>query len=121
MAAPPHSVRIDQWLWAVRLYKTRTAATEACRGRQVRLNGSLVKAASPVRPGDRVEARIGGRHRVVEVVLVIDKRAAAAVAARCLIDRSPPPASEDEPLFARNQGAGRPTKRDRRRLDRLRA
>lgn len=121
MAAPPDSVRIDQWLWAVRLYKTRTAATDACRGRHVRLNGSPVKAASPLEAGDLVEARIGGRHRVVEVVRLIDKRAAATVAAGCLIDRSPPPPSEDERRFARNQGAGRPTKRDRRRLDRLRA
>jgi ribosome-associated heat shock protein Hsp15 len=114
------SARVDQWLWAVRLYKTRSAATEACRARHVCVNGSVVKAAAQVKVGDRVEARIGGRDRVVEVSRVIDKRVGASQAAGCLIDHSPPAPEHDARVFAREGGAGRPTKRDRRELDRLR-
>jgi ribosome-associated heat shock protein Hsp15 len=123
MAEAPAHVRVDQWLWAVRLYKTRTSATEACRGGHVSVNGSTAKAATPVRAGDRVEAVVGGRRRELEVVRTVDKRVGAPVAAVCLVDHSPPPPEEDAwqpPAFARERGAGRPTKRDRRDLDRLR-
>ena len=113
------SARIDQWLWAVRLYKTRSSATEACRARHVHINGSAAKAASQIRAGDRVEARIAGRSRVLEVIRVIDKRVGAAQATECLIDHSPDPAPK-ETAFDRERGAGRPTKRERRRLDQLR-
>ncbi|MCU1377800.1 MAG: RNA-binding protein [Acidimicrobiales bacterium] len=113
--------RVDVWLWAVRLYKTRSAATAACRGGHVRVNGAAAKAATPVKVGDRVEAFVG-RERILEVAAVIDKRVGAAVAATCLIDHSPPvPVVEREaPVFARERGAGRPTKRERRELDRFR-
>jgi ribosome-associated heat shock protein Hsp15 len=118
---PIDVTRVDVWLWAVRLYKTRSAATAACRGGHVRVNGVAAKAATPVKRGDRVEAFIG-RERILEVVAVIDKRVGAAVAATCLIDHSPPvPVVEREaPVFARERGAGRPTKRERRELDRFR-
>ncbi|HZU73333.1 MAG TPA: RNA-binding S4 domain-containing protein [Acidimicrobiales bacterium] len=111
--------RVDQWLWAVRLFKTRSAATDACRGGHVRVNGQPAKAATPVRAGDRVEARTPARLRVLEVTGVIDKRVGAPVAAGCYVDHSPPP-PRDESAFTRDAGAGRPTKRDRRQLDRLR-
>ena len=115
--------RVDRWLWAVRLYKTRSAATDACKGGHVRVNGAPAKPAAPVRVGDRVEASVHGRHRVLEVARVIDKRVGAPVAAECVVDHSPPPPPREElaPVFARDRGAGRPTKRDRRRLDRFRA
>lgn len=116
--------RVDQWLWAVRLYKTRSLATDACRGGHVQVNGKAAKAATPVKPGDRVEAFAGGRHRDLEVVRTIDKRVGAAVAADCLVDHSPPPPPKDDvfgaPVFSRERGAGRPTKRERRTLDRFR-
>jgi ribosome-associated heat shock protein Hsp15 len=117
------SVRVDQWLWGVRLFKTRSLATDACRGGHVRVNGSVAKAATPVRVGDRIEARVHGRDRILEVVRLIDKRAGAAVAATCMVDHSPPPPPPEErvmPLFSRERGAGRPTKRDRRSFDRFR-
>ena len=116
------TTRIDRWLWAVRLYPTRSAATDGCRGGHVRVNGSPAKAATTVRVGDRVDARLHGRDRVLEVVRLIDKRVGAAVAAECLIDFSPPPPPKDAsaPVFDRDRGAGRPTKRDRRDLDQLR-
>ncbi len=117
------STRIDRWLWAVRLYKPRSAASDACKGGHVKVNGRPAKPATLVRAGDRVEAWAGGRDRVLEIVHVIDKRVGASAAAECVIDHSPPPpARTEEPvdLFARDRGAGRPTKRDRRELERLR-
>jgi len=116
------TTRIDQWLWAVRLHKTRSAATAACRSGRVRINGVTAKASSPVRAGDRVETRVAGRPRIVEVVRLISRRVSAAVAAECLIDHSPPPPPRESaiPAVSREPGSGRPTKRDRRNLDRLR-
>lgn len=116
------SVRVDQWLWAVRMFKTRTDATAACRGGHVEVNGANAKAAAPVRVGDMVEARVHGRHRVLEVVKLIDKRVGPPLAAECYIDTSPPPPENDglAPLFDRDRGAGRPTKKDRREMDRMR-
>jgi ribosome-associated heat shock protein Hsp15 len=113
--------RVDAWLWAVRLFKTRSAATAACRGGRVRVNGTAVKAASAVAVGDRVEAFVE-RKRVLEVVTVIDKRVGAPVAAKCYVDHSPPVplARRLPPMFVRERGTGRPTKRERRQIDRLR-
>jgi ribosome-associated heat shock protein Hsp15 len=113
--------RVDRWLWAVRLYKTRSDATAACRGGHVRINGAPAKPATTVRVGDRVEAHAHGRQRVLEVARIIDKRVGAAVSAECMVDHSPPPTRDREaPTFTRDIGAGRPTKRERRRLDRFR-
>lgn len=116
------SIRIDQWLWAVRLFKTRTLAANACKGGHVTVNGARAKPATTVRVGDRIEARVADRDRVVEVVEVIGKRVGAPIAATCLVDHSPPapPREYVAPLFSRDPGMGRPTKRDRRRLDRFR-
>ncbi len=117
------NVRIDQWLHAVRITTTRAAAAAACRGGHVTINGKPAKPSSPVHVGDRVEARVNRRDRVVEVTRLIVKRVGAAVATECYDDHSPPPPERDDfrPLFAvRDRGAGRPTKRDRRRIDRLR-
>jgi ribosome-associated heat shock protein Hsp15 len=122
MPSDQESVRVDSWVWAVRLFKTRSAATEACRGGHVKVNGTTVKPAAPVRVGDEVAARVSDRDRVVEVVRLIDKRVGPPVAAQCLVDHSPPPPPREAyvPTFQRLSGTGRPTKRDRRRLDRLR-
>ncbi len=116
------TTRVDRWLWAVRLYKTRSSATDACRGGHVRVNGATAKPATTVRVGDRVEAVLHGRQRVLEVARIIDKRVGAPVAGECLVDHSPPPPPREEsvPVFARPAGTGRPTKRDRRQTDRFR-
>jgi len=114
-------IRVDRWMWAVRLYRSRSAATDACRGGHVRVNGAVAKPATPVRVGDRVTAQLYGQRRELEVTKVIDKRVGAPVAAGCVIDHSPPAQREPEPgVFARQPAAGRPTKRERRRMDRLR-
>jgi len=114
--------RIDRWLWAVRLAKTRSLAAQACRAGHVQINGGRAKPATPVGVGDTVRARLGGRERVVEVTRLPASRVGAELAAGCLIDRSPPPPPRD-PLAEpgpRHPRAGRPTKRDRRQLDQAR-
>lgn len=109
-------------MWAVRLTKTRTDAAAACRGGHVRVNNRPAKPATTVSPGDEVRARVGDTTRIVEVVRVIEKRVGAAEAAGCLVDRTPPPAPDAAaPVAQRDRGAGRPTKRDRRVLDRFRS
>lgn len=115
------TTRIDRWLWAVRLYKTRTAAGDACKAGHVRLNGARAKPAQPVRVGDRVELR-GQRERIVEVARIIQQRVGAPEAAECLIDYTPPPPPKQEQPLApyRERGAGRPTKRERRQMERHR-
>jgi ribosome-associated heat shock protein Hsp15 len=116
------TVRVDVWIWSVRLMKTRSMATAACRAGHVRVNDQRVKPASAVRPGDEVRLRHDGRERVVIVRRVVGKRVGAAVAQECLTDNSPPPPPREllMPVARRERGAGRPTKRDRRELERLR-
>ncbi len=113
--------RIDRWLCAVRLVKTRPLATQLCEGGHVRVNGSPAKPSAKVRAGDRVEARIADRDRVVEVVRPIESRVGAPVAVTCYVDHSPPPVvSEVRPGIMAVRGEGRPSKRLRRELERLR-
>lgn len=119
------SERIDKWVWAVRLAPTRSAAAAACRAGHIKLNDVRVKPAAPVRVGDRIEIRgIGGPGvvRIVEVTQVITRRVGAPIAVQCYADHSPPPPSKEilASMPQRERGSGRPTKRDRRALDRLR-
>ncbi|MCP2637205.1 RNA-binding S4 domain-containing protein [Microbacterium sp. HD4P20] len=116
------SVRVDAWLWAIRVYKTRSAATTACRAGHVRVNGERAKAAQPVRPGDELRVRINGFDRLLVVKQPIAKRVGAAVAAEAVDDQTPPPPPRELTAFVpvRDRGAGRPTKRERRDIDRLR-
>lgn len=112
-------VRVDSWLWAIRVYKTRSAATTACRAGHVRVNGDKAKAAQTVKPGDELRVRISGFDRILIVRQTLTKRVGASVAALAYEDRTPP----REPVAAlgvRDRGAGRPTKRERREIDRLR-
>lgn len=119
--ATAEETRIDRWLCAVRLVKTRPIATQLCEGGHVRVNGSSAKASSKVRPGDRVDALIADRARIVEVVRPIESRVGAAVAVTCYVDHSPPPVvSEVRPGILTVRGEGRPNKRLRRELERLR-
>lgn len=116
------SVRVDAWIWSVRLTRTRALAAAACRGGHVRVNGDRVKPAASVRPGDEVRLRDAGRERIVVVTRVVRKRVGASVAAECFIDNSPPPPPREEVAAVaglRDRGTGRPTKRDRRELERL--
>lgn len=117
------TVRIDSWIWSVRLVKTRSMGATACRGGHVKVNGERVKPAHSVRVGDEVRLRqAGGHERIVVVKRLIRKRVGAPVAAECYVDNSPPPPPREAtaPAGIRDRGTGRPTKRDRRDLERLR-
>jgi ribosome-associated heat shock protein Hsp15 len=119
--AEPVETRIDRWLCAVRLVKTRPMATQLCEGGHVRVNGASAKPSVKVRAGDRVEALIAERERIVEVVRPIETRVGAPVAATCYIDHTPPPVvTEVRPGIMAVRGEGRPSKRLRRELERLR-
>ena len=112
--------RIDRWLCAVRLVKTRPAATQLCDAGHVLVNGNAAKPSTKVRAGDRVDALIAGRERIVEVVRPIESRVGAPVAVTCYVDHSPPIVTRAEPGMTRIRGEGRPGKRLRRELERLR-
>ncbi|MFI8068503.1 RNA-binding S4 domain-containing protein [Streptomyces sp. NPDC086033] len=116
------TVRIDSWIWSVRLAKTRSAGATACRGGHVHVNGERVKPAHSLRVGDEVRVRQEGWERIVIVKRLIRKRVGAPVAVQCYVDNSPPPPPRTAvaPAGIRDRGTGRPTKRDRRELERLR-
>lgn len=132
MADPPSDpVRIDKWLWAARLAKTRPLAAEAVKGGHVELNGRRVAPAKNVRVGDRVELTIGGTTRRVVVRGLAERRGPASVAAT-LYEETPESIAERERIAEQRRiaraadpfgaplpepGGGRPTKRDRRRID----
>jgi ribosome-associated heat shock protein Hsp15 len=113
--------RVDSWIWSVRLAKTRSAASSACRAGHVRVNGARVKPAHLIRAGDEVRLRGEERERIVVVQQIIAKRVGASVAADCYIDNSPPPPPREEAVAVavRDRGAGRPTKRERRSIEKL--
>jgi ribosome-associated heat shock protein Hsp15 len=114
--------RIDAWVWSVRLFKTRSAAAEACRAGHVKLNDAAAKPAQTVVVGDRVRVWVNHREFIYEVTDLVSKRVGAPRARQCYIDHSPPPPSKEvlASIPRRDRGAGRPTKRERRQLDKLR-
>ncbi|MFD9973029.1 RNA-binding S4 domain-containing protein [Streptomyces sp. NPDC059017] len=117
------TVRVDSWIWSVRLTKTRSQAATACRGGHVRVNGERVKPAHALKSGDEVRLLHAGRERIVVVSRIIRKRVGAPAAVQCYVDNSPPPPPREltAPTGVRDRGAGRPTKRDRREMERLHA
>jgi ribosome-associated heat shock protein Hsp15 len=120
-------VRIDKWLWAARLTKTRGIAADALKAGRVTINGAVAKPAREVRPGDEVELRVGGLRRAVTVDALSERRVSAALAAG-LYTEAPESiearqAAAEQRRLTRpryDDGGARPTKRDRRRLDRER-
>ncbi|MEU7043353.1 S4 domain-containing protein [Streptomyces varsoviensis] len=122
MASDEGTVRVDSWIWSVRLTKTRALAAAACRAGHVRVNGERAKPAQPLRPGDEVRLRQAGFEKTVVVSRLVRKRVGAPVAAQCFVDNSPPPPPREAtlPVAQRDRGAGRPTKRDRRDMEALR-
>jgi ribosome-associated heat shock protein Hsp15 len=122
MDADEAPVRVDSWIWSVRLTKTRSLAAAECKAGHVRVNGERVKPAQTVKAGDEVRLFHAGRERVVVVSRLVRKRVGAPVAALCFVDNSPPPPPRGDALAlgVRDRGAGRPTKRDRRAMERLR-
>lgn len=115
------AVRIDVWLWAVRIFKTRSQAAEAVRAGHVKMDGKAVKPAAQVVPGETVRVWKDHRELILEVAATVSKRVGAPIARSCYIDHSPLPPPRE--LFAappvRDRGTGRPTKKGRRETDRL--
>ena len=120
-----NEVRIDKWLWAVRVYKTRSLAIDACRAGHVRIGGRVVKPSRSVRLGDQVTARVGRLTRTVRVRGFLDRRVGAAAVGEYLEELIPlaekpsPRQPSHQPLFSWARGGGRPTKRDRRLFEKL--
>lgn len=123
--APVSATRLDKWLWAVRVYKTRSLATDACRAGSVQVDGRPAKPARDVHVGETVTVRHGLALRTFVVRGVPARRIGARLVADFCEDRTPPgelakaEARGIEQLLAREKGSGRPTKRDRRLLDRF--
>ncbi len=112
-------VRIDKWLWCVRLYRSRTLATNACESGKVKIGSQMVKPSRAVKPGDIITAVAGGILRTVKVVNLLERRIGAPQVPEFMEDLTP--ASEfqkaRQPVVGeRPKGTGRPTKRDRRIL-----
>jgi ribosome-associated heat shock protein Hsp15 len=119
----PDSIRLDKWLWAARVFKTRSLASTACDGGKVDINAETAKPARRVRAGDRIEVTLPrGRRRILKVTAVGDRRGSADAARRLYEDLTPPepPRPRQAPPPFRAPGAGRPTKRERREIERLR-
>jgi len=115
------TARVDAWLWAIRIFKTRSAATASSKAGHITVNDERAKPAQSVRIGDTVRVRIEGDERILQVARLIIKRVGAPVAVECYVDLTPPKPPREERVLTvvRDRGAGRPTKRDRREIDRL--
>lgn len=122
------TIRLDKWLWAVRVYKTRTDAADACRGSAVRVNRKLAKPSAKIRIGDTVVARTRALTRTLQVLDLTEKRLSAALVPAFLEDQTPESeyqAAREKRNNARlfsykgNKGQGRPTKKDRRDIEKL--
>ena len=121
-------VRVDKWLWAARFYKTRSLATDACDGNKVKVNDANVKPAKDVKPGDRVRFSAGWFDWEVEVLAISDKRGSATIAQTLYRETAASAQgraaeSERRRKFAEPAAeiVARPTKRDRRTLDKWRS
>ncbi len=118
-------MRIDRWLWAVRVFKTRGEAAEACKGGKVEIGGENVKPSRSVQVGETIEVNKDGVLREFKVTGLLLKRVGAKVAVNFVEDLTPPERLEirretlAQAILKRESGAGRPTKRERRDIDRL--
>jgi ribosome-associated heat shock protein Hsp15 len=124
---PPETdhMRLDRWLWAVRVYKTRSDAADACRGSAVRLNDGIAKPSAKVRSGDTIVARTKALTRTLHVLGLTENRVGAALVPNYADDQTPEIEYErarekraNARIFA-HKGSGRPTKKDRRDIEKL--
>jgi ribosome-associated heat shock protein Hsp15 len=119
------SVRIDKWLWAIRVFKTRTLASDACKGGRVKMDGQNVKASREVKEGDVVDIQQGIIKKTFRVKVAAKNRVSAKLVPDLAEDLTPPEELEKQQMLRqlnyekRDRGAGRPTKRDRRDIDSL--
>ena len=119
----PDAIRIDKYLWAVRLYKTRSLATEACRCGHIRMNGQPLKASHEIKVGEVYEISIEQLHKVIQVTQLLGNRVGAQLVANYMADLTPQEEYERIQMVRqysfekRDRGVGRPTKRDRREIE----
>ncbi|MEE4257832.1 MAG: RNA-binding S4 domain-containing protein [Bacteroidales bacterium] len=119
------SIRIDKWLWAVRVFKTRNQASAACKGGRVKIDGQNVKASRELKEGDEIEISFSGLTRKVRVKVLLQNRVAAKLVDDYMEDLTPQEAYDEHKLKAkvnaeyRKRGEGRPTKKERRIIERL--
>ena len=118
-----HNTRIDKWLWAVRIFKTRAIATEACSGGKVKIDGTTVKASRKIQAGDVIQVRKGVIKFMYKVLKIAEKRMGAKLIIDFVEDITPDDelakleSSHKQPLQTREKGLGRPTKKERRIMD----
>jgi len=118
-------VRVDKWLWAVRIYKSRSQAAAACSAGKVRIGTDSLKPSRSVHVGDVITASVGEITRTVRVVALLERRVGAKLVPQYMDDLTPPSEytkrrePDFRPLVMRPKGSGRPTKKDRRKLDEL--
>lgn len=115
----PTSVRTDQWLWAARCFKTRSLAAKACKGGHVKVNNKTAKPSYQVRAGDMVHVLTLGGLRILQVENLSIVRRSFSIAQTLYDDQTPEPDPKEIAPPRMTRGKGRPTKKDRRRLDRL--
>ena len=124
--AEKHTTRIDKWLFAVRIYKTRALATEACGGGKVKIDGTAVKASRNIQPNDIIQVRKGVVKYVYQVKKIAEKRMGAKLVVEFMQDVTPEEelaklkSSQKQPIQTREKGQGRPTKKERRIMDKFR-
>jgi ribosome-associated heat shock protein Hsp15 len=115
-------LRVDKWLWAARFFKSRTLASAACDGGKVDINEQAAKPSRAIRPGDLMRITLPRSKKIVRVVALSERRGSGAQAALLYEDLTPPPPPREArilPAVIRPKGLGRPTKRERRLMDRL--
>lgn len=115
-------VRIDAWVWSVRMAKTRSEAADAVKAGHVKLNGNAIKPSQQVVPGDRVRVWRNHHEHDLEVLATVSKRVGAPIARTCYTDHAPPPPPKEfmPSVPVRERGSGRPTKKERREMDKFR-
>ena len=117
--------RIDKYLWAIRVFKTRSDAADACKSGKVAVNGQPAKQSKEVKTGDMLEVRKGPVHYRYQVLALLEQRVAAKNLAPYVLDITPPEelakgeTHHETVLVWRERGTGRPTKKERREIDRL--
>lgn len=121
-----NKIRIDKWLWAARIFKTRTQASDACKGGKVKINSNTIKASYMLGENEIVEIKKEGFKITYKSLQLIEKRVSALIAGDCFEDLTPPEdlsQKKDANFISnaeiRDRGTGRPTKRDRRTIDKF--
>ena len=124
--AEKHTTRIDKWLWAVRIFKTREMATKACAGGKIKIDGTAVKASRNIQQNDVIQVRKDVVKYLYKVRTIAEKRMGAKLVPDYLEDITPKEelvklkSSQKQLIQTRGKGQGRPTKKERRLIDKLR-